>query len=184
LRGATYPRENFRQNARGLLSDAELEALLSQVGGRRDAIAQELRCAEDSAERDRERERKTVREALSSPYNPVHAEWYEDPDAVQPAELLRLSAGPEYVRLAYVRTGARFSVDRHGTLTLGLDPLQTGGTHGNELREFDENGLMKRRDASINDYKIVESERRIFWVRGIRFQARWDGPPDVENHVV
>jgi len=35
-------------------------------------------------------------------------------------------------------------------------------THGNELWEFDENGLMKRRDASISDYKIVESERRIF----------------------
>ena len=35
-------------------------------------------------------------------------------------------------------------------------------SHGNELWEFDENGLMKRRDASINDYKIEESERRIF----------------------
>ena len=35
-------------------------------------------------------------------------------------------------------------------------------SHGNELWEFDENGLMKRRDASINDYRIEESERRIF----------------------
>jgi nuclear transport factor 2 (NTF2) superfamily protein len=35
-------------------------------------------------------------------------------------------------------------------------------SHGNELWEFDENGLMRRRDASINDYKIDESERRIF----------------------
>src|SRR5215210_1403994 len=34
-------------------------------------------------------------------------------------------------------------------------------SHGNELWEFDENGLMKRRDASINDYEIEESERRI-----------------------
>ena len=33
-------------------------------------------------------------------------------------------------------------------------------SHGNELWEFDENGLMQRRDASINDYKIEESERR------------------------
>jgi nuclear transport factor 2 (NTF2) superfamily protein len=32
-------------------------------------------------------------------------------------------------------------------------------SHGNELWEFDENGLMKRRDASINDYKIDESYR-------------------------
>jgi nuclear transport factor 2 (NTF2) superfamily protein len=34
-------------------------------------------------------------------------------------------------------------------------------SHGNEHWEFDENGLMKRRDASINDYEIAESERRI-----------------------
>ena len=32
--------------------------------------------------------------------------------------------------------------------------------HGNEHWEFDENGLLRRRDASINDYKIEESERR------------------------
>jgi nuclear transport factor 2 (NTF2) superfamily protein len=36
-------------------------------------------------------------------------------------------------------------------------------SHGNEHWEFDEEtGLMRRRDASINDYKIDESERRIF----------------------
>ena len=34
-------------------------------------------------------------------------------------------------------------------------------SHGNEQWEFDEDGLMQRRDASINDYKIEESERRI-----------------------
>jgi hypothetical protein len=34
-------------------------------------------------------------------------------------------------------------------------------SHGNEHWEFDENGLMQHRDASINDYKIEESERRI-----------------------
>jgi len=32
--------------------------------------------------------------------------------------------------------------------------------HGNEHWEFDESGLMRRRDASINDYPINESERR------------------------
>ena len=35
-------------------------------------------------------------------------------------------------------------------------------SHGNEHWEFDENGLMRRRDASINDYRIDASERRIF----------------------
>jgi nuclear transport factor 2 (NTF2) superfamily protein len=35
-------------------------------------------------------------------------------------------------------------------------------SHGNEHWEFEEEtGLMRRRDASINDYKIDESERRI-----------------------
>jgi nuclear transport factor 2 (NTF2) superfamily protein len=33
------------------------------------------------------------------------------------------------------------------------------------LWEFDDNGLMRRRDASINDYEIDESERKIRWVR-------------------
>ena len=34
-------------------------------------------------------------------------------------------------------------------------------SYGNELWEFDENGLMARREASINDLRISESERRI-----------------------
>ena len=35
-------------------------------------------------------------------------------------------------------------------------------SHGNEHWEFDEEtGLMRRRDASINDYRIEASERRI-----------------------
>jgi nuclear transport factor 2 (NTF2) superfamily protein len=33
-------------------------------------------------------------------------------------------------------------------------------THGNEHWEFDENGLMRRRDMSANDYPITENERR------------------------
>ena len=34
-------------------------------------------------------------------------------------------------------------------------------SHGNEHWEFAANGLMQRRDASINDVRITESERRI-----------------------
>ena len=34
-------------------------------------------------------------------------------------------------------------------------------SHGNEHWEFDENGLMRRRDASINDYPITADQRRI-----------------------
>jgi uncharacterized protein len=35
--------------------------------------------------------------------------------------------------------------------------------YGNELWEFDEQGLMQRREASINDVAIEESERRFHW---------------------
>jgi uncharacterized protein len=38
-------------------------------------------------------------------------------------------------------------------------------SYGNELWEFDEHGLMRRREASINDLAIAESERRIFGPR-------------------
>ncbi len=35
-------------------------------------------------------------------------------------------------------------------------------SYGNELWEFDVDGLMRRREASINDAPIEESERRVF----------------------
>src|SRR4051794_38866330 len=38
-------------------------------------------------------------------------------------------------------------------------------SYGNELWEFDEHGLMRRREASINDVQIEEAERRIFGPR-------------------
>ena len=38
-------------------------------------------------------------------------------------------------------------------------------SYGNELWEFDEHGLMRRREASINDLAIDEAERRILGPR-------------------
>lgn len=38
-------------------------------------------------------------------------------------------------------------------------------SYGNELWEFDDSGLMRRREASINDVRIYESERRYFGPR-------------------
>ncbi|RBQ18590.1 DUF1348 domain-containing protein [Spongiactinospora rosea] len=38
-------------------------------------------------------------------------------------------------------------------------------SHGNEMWEFDEHGLMSRREASINDVAITEADRRIFGPR-------------------
>jgi uncharacterized protein len=50
-------------------------------------------------------------------------------------------------------------------------------SYGNELWEFDEHGLMRRREASINDVAIAESERRVLGPRpeaehGLEFPLR------------
>ncbi|MGP9022459.1 nuclear transport factor 2 family protein [Streptomyces sp. BR1] len=50
-------------------------------------------------------------------------------------------------------------------------------SYGNELWEFDERGLMARREASINDVAIAQSDRRIFGTRpeserGVPFPLR------------
>src|ERR671930_2620557 len=42
---------------------------------------------------------------------------------------------------------------------------QWGRSYGNELWEFDEHGLMTRREASINDMPIEEKQRRIHGTR-------------------
>ncbi len=39
-------------------------------------------------------------------------------------------------------------------------------SYGNEQWEFDADGLMRRREASIDDVAIAEAERRIFGARG------------------
>jgi len=41
-------------------------------------------------------------------------------------------------------------------------------SYGNENWEFDENGLMQKRFASINDLAITESERKFHWPLGRR----------------
>lgn len=38
-------------------------------------------------------------------------------------------------------------------------------SYGNELWEFDEHGLMRRRIASINDLEIAETDREFRWER-------------------
>ncbi|HEY8717627.1 nuclear transport factor 2 family protein [Pengzhenrongella sp.] len=57
------------------------------------------------------------------------------------------------------RIAVRFQYESH-------DPAgQWWRSYGNELWEFDEHGLMSRREASINDVRIEASERRIFGPR-------------------
>jgi nuclear transport factor 2 (NTF2) superfamily protein len=44
-------------------------------------------------------------------------------------------------------------------------PLYEGVSYGNELWEFDEEGLMRRRLASINDAPIAARDRRLHFDR-------------------
>ena len=57
------------------------------------------------------------------------------------------------------RIAVRFQYESHD------EAGQWWRSYGNELWEFDENGLMERREASINDVPIAESQRRIFGPR-------------------
>jgi hypothetical protein len=43
------------------------------------------------------------------------------------------------------------------------DAGQWHRSYGNELWEFDDQGLMRRREASINDVAISEKDRRFHW---------------------
>ena len=57
------------------------------------------------------------------------------------------------------RIAVRFQYEWHD------DSGQWFRSYGNENWEFDELGYMRRREASINDVAIAESERRIFGPR-------------------
>jgi nuclear transport factor 2 (NTF2) superfamily protein len=50
-------------------------------------------------------------------------------------------------------------------------------SHGNENWEFEADGLMRRRIASINDQPIVEAERKFRWPQG----RRPDGHPGLSD---
>lgn len=60
------------------------------------------------------------------------------------------------------RIAARFAYEWHD------DAGNWFRSYGNENWEFDDNGLMRRRHASINDLPILESERLYHWPQGRR----------------
>ncbi len=66
---------------------------------------------------------------------------------------------------AHARIAVRFVYEWH----------DDGGTwfrsHGNENWEFGKDGLMKRREASINDIRITVADRRFEWPLGPRPKA-------------
>lgn len=63
------------------------------------------------------------------------------------------------------RIAVRFAYESHD------DSGNWFRSYGNENWEFDENGLMRRRIASINDIPIDESDRKYHWPLGRRPDA-------------
>jgi nuclear transport factor 2 (NTF2) superfamily protein len=59
------------------------------------------------------------------------------------------------------RIAVRFQYESHDSSG------QWWRSYGNELWEFDKHGLMTRREASINDVAIEETDRRIFGPRPV-----------------
>lgn len=112
-------RGHLRQNARGVLSDGELDDLLGEIDTQREQIGAELHATDDAAAA-----AQRIRAARASL---LSAKWYEDPDAIQPHEWPSVGASPGELRRAYNRFGARFEVGTDGDLTLRLTLTLDGG---------------------------------------------------------
>ena len=72
------------------------------------------------------------------------------------------------------RMAVRFQYEWHD------DEDQWFRSYGNELWEFDEQGVMRRREASIDDRPISAAERKFFWPAPGPRPADHPGIPDVE----
>lgn len=72
------------------------------------------------------------------------------------------------------RIAVRFQYEWHD------DTGQWFRSYGNELWEFDDRGLMRRREASINDRPIREPDRKFSWPAPGPRPAEHPGIPNVE----
>jgi nuclear transport factor 2 (NTF2) superfamily protein len=131
-----------------------------------DAAALKVRLAEDAwNSRDPER--------VSLAYTP-HSHWRNRVEFLQGREAILAFLARKWTReLDYRlikelwgfrenRMAVRFAYEWHDAAG---DWFRS---YGNELWEFDERGLMRRRVASINDAPIGESERKYRWPLGRR----------------
>jgi hypothetical protein len=74
----------------------------------------------------------------------------------------RLSADQEIWTFRENRIAVRFAYEWHD------DSFNWFRSYGNENWEFNAEGLMERRIASINDLPITENERKFHWPLGRR----------------
>jgi uncharacterized protein len=134
-----------------------------------DTAAQKVRMAED-AWNTRDPARVAQAYTTNSRWR-NRAEFFEGRDAIQ-AFLVRKWARELDYRLikelwAFVenRIAVRFAYEWHD------DSGHWFRSYGNENWEFDEQGLMRLRIASINDLPITEGERKYTWPLGRRPDA-------------
>jgi nuclear transport factor 2 (NTF2) superfamily protein len=72
------------------------------------------------------------------------------------------------------RIAVRFQYEHHD------DAGHWFRSYGNEQWEFDDRGLMRRREASINDVPILETDRKFLWPAPGPRPADHPGIPDVK----
>jgi len=99
----------------------------------------------------------------------VNSEWRNRDEFIQGREAIQALLSRKWAKerdyrlakelwaFAERRIAVRFQYEWHDGLG------QWHRAYGNELWEFDDEGLMHRREASINDILIVEGERKFFW---------------------
>ena len=77
-------------------------------------------------------------------------------------QILNSSKSPHLYGYPLNRIAVRFAYEWHN------ENNEWFRSYGNENWEFDENGLMRRRYASINDLPIKETDRKFHWPQGRR----------------
>jgi nuclear transport factor 2 (NTF2) superfamily protein len=132
----------------------------------RETAAQKARMAED-AWNTREPERVAQAYTEDSRWR-NRAEFFQGRDAIVAFLQRKWSRELDYRLIKEVwafdgnRIAVRFQYEFHDSAGSWFR------AHGNEQWEFDEHGLMRRREASINDVPITEAERKFTWPLGPR----------------
>jgi nuclear transport factor 2 (NTF2) superfamily protein len=131
-----------------------------------ETAAQKARMAED-AWNTREPERVALAYTADSRWR-NRAEFFSGRDAIEAFLARKWQRELDYRLIKEVwafsgnRIAVRFAYEWHD------DSGNWYRSHGNEQWEFAEDGLMRRREASINDVRIAETERKFRWPLGPR----------------